>query len=158
MDEHLYTELPPDAIGLIVRRQTSTYHIIGPTFPANIYSRTPIHIFNVQFFVIWWDAEDLLVLEWRISHYNVHQRPSEQTNMYLNLRVCATQPPSSYAMGPHDPNALRAALNKDRGASFLEETGWRLGHASSSSSSSAAEGPWAPKRWLAVIVDFHSPT
>lgn len=114
--------LAQDTVGLILRSSfNGRYEIVGPTYPVQGFSSRPHLKRDVKCFVVWWTPEDLLVLEWRISHYDVFRKPTEQTNMYSTLRICRSRNRlSSYAMGPCDAKEIEAKMKSSGLRAFVE--------------------------------------
>lgn len=107
-----------DALILRPCPETDRFSIVGRTFTAT--TRTYLQSKEGKSsFVIWWDAEDLLVNDWRRSQYDWNKDISEQLDLCFGHRFSAVEG-ASYAMGPYSREELTAMSQEGMEGVILE--------------------------------------
>lgn len=110
-----------DTQGFVLRASTSSsrYQIIGPVYQTRVFPGRGIPARRWKWFIFWWDAEDLLVHDWRISQYDDKKGMDEQADLCFGSRFSLAEE-TSYAIGPFSTDEIRAKLKNDPDTSLLE--------------------------------------
>jgi hypothetical protein len=115
-----------DSIVIRPHAHSDLYSIISPLFYVEPRIRLPTAPSDPVGFIVWWDAEDILLLAcklyaWNSYQFNRRDQDDKQTYswneivaIYFDPSVCA-QSGASFAMGPYTPNEILSILKDEYG-------------------------------------------
>jgi hypothetical protein len=109
--------------GRILRANKDGFHeIVGPVLSAgNEFHHFPTDSAHACF-KIWWDPEDLPILDCAIQNSPAPKEKLVELNPWLNINICAI-PGSTLIVWPFTPEEIeRARLSGDE--ALLKELGW----------------------------------
>ncbi|OAK95224.1 hypothetical protein IQ06DRAFT_65561 [Phaeosphaeriaceae sp. SRC1lsM3a] len=95
------------------------YHVLGAAYETTPLDDIFVERIDWKHFIIWWDAEDLLVHDWRVAQYDMNKGMDRQVDVCFGGRFSAFEG-STYAMGPFEPEVIKAKLDTDPDIAFLE--------------------------------------